>query len=302
MAKFEKRLPEWNAPGTEPPESKRNQGWQEGDKPPAQWHNRFQHTTYEALKELREYLEQLKLSWPEIQEKPSVFPPEHHASSHSSGGDDEIKPSDIDAETPSGAQSKAGPAESNANQYTDQQIKEIPDMTWENLPGKPSEYTPESHASTHASDGSDPVSPSDIGAEPSFNKNDAFNKDFGTEKGTVAEGSHAGDKDNPHGTNAEQIGLGKVKNQEQLGKNEQASDSSKLDGKNISEVRGGVSKDDVGLPKVENIEQASKQDFDAHKADDMQHNRFEIDGIKYQGGWKVNSNKDGLTFVYESLN
>ncbi|NGP45957.1 hypothetical protein G4V62_13745 [Bacillaceae bacterium SIJ1] len=47
-------LPEWNAQGVKPPQSKLDAGWQEGDKPPAQWHNWFFHQTYESLKEIVE--------------------------------------------------------------------------------------------------------------------------------------------------------------------------------------------------------------------------------------------------------
>ena len=37
-------------------------------------------------------------------------------------------------------------------------------VSWANITGKPSSYTPSVHASTHATDGSDPISPADIGA------------------------------------------------------------------------------------------------------------------------------------------
>jgi len=47
------------------------------------------------------------------------------------------------------------------------------------------------HASKHASGGSDPISPSDIGAEPTITKNTGFNKNFGTSAGTVSEGNHS---------------------------------------------------------------------------------------------------------------
>ncbi len=47
------------------------------------------------------------------------------------------------------------------------------------------------HASKHASGGSDPILPSDIGAESAFVKNTAFNKNFGTSAGTVSEGNHS---------------------------------------------------------------------------------------------------------------
>mgnify|MGYP001378386245 CR=1 FL=1 len=50
---FKRPLPEWNNPGVEPPQSKKDMGWLGREKPPAQWHNWFQHLTYEALKELQ---------------------------------------------------------------------------------------------------------------------------------------------------------------------------------------------------------------------------------------------------------
>ena len=48
--------------------------------------------------------------------------------------------------------------------------------------------TPTTHASTHATGGTDAIAPSDIGAEPAFTKNTAHNKNFGTAAGTVCEG------------------------------------------------------------------------------------------------------------------
>lgn len=45
------------------------------------------------------------------------------------------------------------------------------------------------HAQSHKTGGSDPITPQDIGAEPSFNKNTAFNKNFGTTAGTVCQGN-----------------------------------------------------------------------------------------------------------------
>lgn len=50
---------------------------------------------------------------------------------------------------------------------------------------------PGSHASTHASIGSDTVTPAAIDAEPAFSKNTAFNKNFGTNVGEVAQGNDA---------------------------------------------------------------------------------------------------------------
>lgn len=54
----------------------------------------------------------------QLQQNIDVFPPAH-ASTHFAGGDDEITPADIGAETPTDAQTKADTAESNANDYTD---------------------------------------------------------------------------------------------------------------------------------------------------------------------------------------
>ena len=48
--------------------------------------------------------------------------------------------------------------------------------------------TPTTHASTHATGAADAIAPSDIGAEPSFSKNTAHNKNFGTATGTVCQG------------------------------------------------------------------------------------------------------------------
>jgi len=45
--------PEWNDPGTEPPQSKKDSGYQPGDKPPAQWINWFFNRAYKALAELQ---------------------------------------------------------------------------------------------------------------------------------------------------------------------------------------------------------------------------------------------------------
>lgn len=57
---FTKELPEWNAPGVKPPKSKIDNGWQPGDKPPADWHNFLQSKTYGALKELQEKAGEVK--------------------------------------------------------------------------------------------------------------------------------------------------------------------------------------------------------------------------------------------------
>lgn len=54
MARFDKKLPEWNAAGTKPPQSMIEEGWKARQKPPADYFNWFFNSTYFALKELQE--------------------------------------------------------------------------------------------------------------------------------------------------------------------------------------------------------------------------------------------------------
>lgn len=51
---FEKLPPEWNDVGVEPPQSKKDTGFQPGEKPPAQWINWLFNKIYLAVKELQE--------------------------------------------------------------------------------------------------------------------------------------------------------------------------------------------------------------------------------------------------------
>src|SRR5690554_5347281 len=51
---FEKLPPEWNNPGIEPPQTKKNSGFEPGEKPPAQWFNWLFNKLYLAVKELQE--------------------------------------------------------------------------------------------------------------------------------------------------------------------------------------------------------------------------------------------------------
>ncbi|WP_100488545.1 hypothetical protein [Sporolactobacillus pectinivorans] len=51
---FTKPLPEWNAVGTEPPQTKKDAGWAASDKPPADWFNWFFNLVYLALQELQQ--------------------------------------------------------------------------------------------------------------------------------------------------------------------------------------------------------------------------------------------------------
>lgn len=50
---WNKKLAEWKAAGTEPPESLKESGFTAGYKPPAAYFNWLFNTTYEALKEIR---------------------------------------------------------------------------------------------------------------------------------------------------------------------------------------------------------------------------------------------------------
>ena len=52
-----KIIPRWAGDTIEPPEAKKDEGWIEGDKPPAKWWNWFQKGTYEALDETRDVIE-----------------------------------------------------------------------------------------------------------------------------------------------------------------------------------------------------------------------------------------------------
>jgi hypothetical protein len=51
---FEEQLPQWDAPGVEPPASKKSTGWQAGEKPPADYWNWQMNRTYKALEELQQ--------------------------------------------------------------------------------------------------------------------------------------------------------------------------------------------------------------------------------------------------------
>lgn len=50
---FNQELPEWNAVGTKPPQSKLDAGWQIGERPPSGWWNWALNRTYLAIQELQ---------------------------------------------------------------------------------------------------------------------------------------------------------------------------------------------------------------------------------------------------------
>ena len=51
---FQEKLPDWHAEGVEPPESKRNTGWEPGERPPAEYWNWQMNRTYKVLQELQQ--------------------------------------------------------------------------------------------------------------------------------------------------------------------------------------------------------------------------------------------------------
>jgi hypothetical protein len=104
------------------------------------------------------------------------------------------------------------------------------------------------------------VTATQIGAEPAFSKNTAFNKNFGTTAGTVAQGnhlhtgvyepansniqSHIDSTSNPHGVTKTQVGLGNVDNTSDLNKPISTATQSALNNK-VDKVAGkGLSTED----------------------------------------------------------
>ncbi len=51
-------LPEWNETGHEPPTSKKDEGWQPEEKPPAGWFNWLFNRIYKCLEEVREAVDE----------------------------------------------------------------------------------------------------------------------------------------------------------------------------------------------------------------------------------------------------
>lgn len=51
---FTKELPEWNALGAKPSQTKLDTGWTTSEKPPADWFNWFQNRAFLAIKELQD--------------------------------------------------------------------------------------------------------------------------------------------------------------------------------------------------------------------------------------------------------
>lgn len=96
MQNWQEQLPEWNEDGVQPPQQKINDGWQPGEKPPADWFNWLLNKTYKAFQEIRGVIDNLTGM--------EVHGNEYH---------------ETDFETPAGAQDKADTAEQNAKNYAD---------------------------------------------------------------------------------------------------------------------------------------------------------------------------------------
>lgn len=144
----------------------------------------------------------VEISWEQIVDIPSTFPPSAHKSTHAIGGIDPISPSDIGAETPLGAQAKvdvhAGDTD-NPHQVTATQTGALVSIDGVSNPGgnidlvagsgiqiTPNntlkqiridavvdEYELEPHAHTHAKGGEDTLTPDAIGA-PSLDDDGAI--------------------------------------------------------------------------------------------------------------------------------
>ena len=102
-----------------------------------------------------------------------------HKSTHETGESDALSPSDIGAESAfsknTAFNKNFGTASGDVCQGNDSRLSDA--------------RTPATHASTHATSAADAIAPSDIGAEPSFSKNTAHNKNFGSAAGTVCQGN-----------------------------------------------------------------------------------------------------------------
>jgi len=122
-----------------------------------------------------------KISWTNIDSKPSTYTPSAHKSSHATGGGDALSPSDIGAAAAShdhpGMYAPLGHTH-NDLYYTESEVDarfntstghdhdgtDSKKIEWANINGKPSTYTPSAHKTSHATGGTDALSPADIGA------------------------------------------------------------------------------------------------------------------------------------------
>ncbi|MCJ8015216.1 pyocin knob domain-containing protein [Paenibacillus sp. KQZ6P-2] len=145
---FTEKLPEWHAEGIEPPDSKKQTGWEVEDKPPAGWWNWLLNRTFKAIEELRnkaadkQYVDdavagakvpdasltqkgitQLSSATNSTSENMAATPKAVKAA-YDRGSEGVTAAANAQAkadaaETPAGAQSKANAAETNAKNYVD---------------------------------------------------------------------------------------------------------------------------------------------------------------------------------------
>jgi len=130
-------------------------------------------------------------------------------------------------ETPAGAQAKANAAEANAKGYTDTHAgtknthgvgsgyyiaktrRSDQLLAWNDVQGKPSNFTPSAHKSTHASGGNDALTPSDIGAETPAGAQAKADAAAGAVQAQLdAHLSKDASKDNVHGLRSSTLALG----------------------------------------------------------------------------------------------
>jgi hypothetical protein len=161
------------------------------------------------------------------------------------------------------------------------------------------------------------VTATQIGAEPAFSKNTAFNKNFGTTAGTVAQGnhlhtgvyepansniqSHIDSTSNPHGVTKTQVGLGNVDNTSDLIKPISTATQSALDNK-VDKVTGkGLSQNDLTNTLKSNYDTAYTHSQSTHAPANAQKNsditKAEIEAKLI--GTITSHNHDG---VYEPKN
>jgi hypothetical protein len=91
-------------------------------------------------------------------------------------------------QTSAGAGDASKPIKLDSTGKIDASMIDDGDISYNNIADVPASFTPSTHASTHATGGTDAIAPSDIGAEPAFAKNTAHNKNFGSTAGTVCQG------------------------------------------------------------------------------------------------------------------
>ena len=103
---FEKKVPDWNAEGTEPPESLKSSGFAAGYKPPASYFNWFWNRISKAVKELQEKAASAEDVTAHKNRKDNPHgvtaaqvgaAPSKHASQHGASGSDPITPDMIGA-------------------------------------------------------------------------------------------------------------------------------------------------------------------------------------------------------------